>query len=49
MDAMFDVERKGKGGIAFIPFSKADCTVFRKVISTEDAIHEFAPILCTEA
>ncbi|MDM8289234.1 hypothetical protein QUW41_07940 [Slackia piriformis] len=48
-DVMFDVERDGKGGRVSIPFGKADCTVFRKVMSTEDTIHEFAPTLRTEA
>lgn len=47
-DVMFDVERDGKGGRVSIPFGKADCTVFRKVMSTEDTIHEFAPALRTE-
>ncbi|KUH59370.1 hypothetical protein AUL39_03365 [Tractidigestivibacter scatoligenes] len=32
-----------------IPFGKGDCTVFRKVMSTEDTITEFAPALRTEA
>lgn len=48
-DVMFDVERDGKGGRVSIPFGKGDCTVFRKVMSTEDTIHEFAPTLRTEA
>lgn len=47
-DVMFDVERDGKGGRVSIPFGKGDCTVFRKVMSTEDTIHEFAPTLRTE-
>ena len=47
-DVMFDVEREGKGGRVSIPFGKGDCTVFRKVMSTEDTIHEFAPALRTE-
>ncbi|WP_270573715.1 hypothetical protein [Candidatus Collinsella stercoripullorum] len=47
-DVMFDVKRDGKGGRVSIPFGKADCTVFRKVMSTEDTIHEFAPQLRTE-
>ena len=47
-DVMFDTERDGKGGRVSIPFGKADCTVFRKVMSTEDTIHEFAPALRTE-
>ena len=45
---MFDVERDGKGGRVSIPFGRQDCTVFRKVMSTEDTIHEFAPALRTE-
>lgn len=48
-DVMFDIERDGKGGRVSIPFGKADYTVFRKVMSTEDTIHEFAPTLRTEA
>jgi hypothetical protein len=32
-----------------IPFGKGDCTVFRKVMSTEDTIQEFAPALRTGA
>lgn len=28
-----------------IPFGKADCTVFRKVMSAEDTIQEFASAL----
>ena len=48
-DVMFDTEHDGKGGRVSIPFGKADCTVFRKVMSTEDTIHEFAPTLRTEA
>lgn len=48
-DVMFDTERDGKGGRVSIPFGKADCTVFRKVMSTEDTINEFAPTLRTEA
>ena len=47
-DVMFDVERDGKGGRVSIPFGRGDCTVFRKVMSTEDTIHEFAPALRTE-
>lgn len=48
-DVMFDVEKDGRGGRVSIPFGKADCIVFRKVMSTEDTIHEFAPPLRTEA
>ena len=48
-DVMFDVERDGKGGRVSIPFGRQDCTVFRKVMSTEDTIQEFAPALRTEA
>ena len=48
-DVMFDTERDGKGGRVSIPFGRQDCTVFRKVMSTEDTIHEFAPTLRTEA
>ena len=42
-------DRDGKGGRVSIPFGRQDCTVFRKVMSTEGAIHEFAPTLRTEA
>ena len=48
-DVMFDTERDGKGGRVSIPFGKADCTVSRKVVSTEGTIREFAPTLRTEA
>lgn len=48
-DVMFDTERDGRGGRVSIPFGRQDCTVFRKVMSTEDTIHEFAPTLRTEA
>lgn len=41
-DVVFDVERDGKECRVSIPFGKVDCTVFRKVMSTEDAIREFA-------
>lgn len=37
-DVMFYTERDGKGGHVSIPFGKGDCTVFRKAMSTEDAI-----------
>lgn len=47
-DVMFDRERDGKRGVP-IPFGKSDCTVFRKVMSTEDMVSEFAPALRTEA
>ncbi len=45
-DVMFDREREGNK-IVPIPFGKGDCTVFRKVMSTEDTIQEFAPALRT--
>ena len=45
-DVLFDKERDGKKRIS-IPFGKQDCTVFRKVMSTEDTIQEFAPALRT--
>lgn len=50
-DTLFDVEKVGTGKNkkpAAIPFGKNDCTVFRKVASTEDLIHEFAPALRTK-
>lgn len=48
-DVMFDQERTADGKRVPIPFGKGDCTVFRKVMSTEDTITEFAPALRTEA
>ena len=48
-DVMFDREKDAKGRNVPIPFGKGDCTVFRKVMSTEDTISEFAPALRTDA
>ena len=48
-DVMFDREKNEDGKSVPIPFGKGDCTVFRKVMSTEDTITEFAPALRTEA
>lgn len=48
-DVMFDQEKTADGRRIPIPFGKGDCTVFRKVMSTEDTITEFAPALRTEA
>lgn len=48
-DVMFDQERTADGRRVPIPFGKDDCTMFRKVMSTEDTIQEFAPALRTEA
>ena len=48
-DVMFDQEVDGKGRKVSIPFGRQDCTVFRKVMSTEDTIQEFAPALRTDA
>lgn len=48
-DVMFDQEKMSDGKRVPIPFGKGDCTVFRKVMSTEDTITEFAPALRTEA
>lgn len=48
-DVMFDQERTKDGKRIPIPFGKGDCTVFRKVMSIEDTIQEFAPALRTEA
>lgn len=45
-DVLFDREKSGDKTIS-IPFGKTDCTVFRKVMSTEDTIQEFAPALRT--
>ena len=46
-DVMFDKESSGTGKKVTIPFGKNDCTVFRKVMSTDDMIQEFAPTLRT--
>lgn len=47
-DVLFDRERSGDKTVS-IPFGKADCTVFRKVMSTDDMVQEFAPALRTGA
>ena len=47
-DVLFDREKNGDKTVS-IPFGRQDCTVFRKVMSTEDAIQEFAPALRTNA
>ena len=48
-DVMFDKETSGTGKKVTIPFGKNDCTVFRKVMSTDDMIQEFAPALRTSS
>lgn len=48
-DVMFDQEKDASGRRVPIPFGKGDCTVFRKVMSAEDTITEFAPALRTDA
>ena len=48
-DVMSDQQKDSDGKCVPIPFGKGDCTVFRKVMSTEDTITEFAPALRTEA
>ena len=48
-DVMFDKESSGTGKKVTIPFGKNDCTVFRKIMSTEDMIQEFAPALRTSS
>ncbi len=45
-DVLFDRSTDGNKTVT-IPFVKQDCTVFRKVMSTEDTIQEFAPALRT--
>lgn len=45
---LFDREKTGDKAIS-IPFGKQDCTVFCKVMSTEDTIQEFAPALRTSS
>ena len=47
-DVLFDKEQDGKKRVS-IPFGKQDCTVFRRVMSTEDTIQEFAPALRTSS
>ena len=47
-DVLFDREKTGDKSIS-IPFGKQDCTVFRKVMSTEDMVQEFAPALRTSS
>lgn len=47
-DVLFETDRDTGGKRIDIPFGKQDCTVFRKVMSTEDTIQEFAPSLRTE-
>jgi hypothetical protein len=47
-DVLFDREQDGNKNVT-IPFGKQDCTVFRKVMSTEDTIQEFAPALRTNS
>ena len=46
-DVLFDKDQDAKGRRVSIPFGKGDCTVFRKVMSTDDVIQEFAPALRT--
>lgn len=48
-DVMFDRATDEEGRRVPIPFGKGDCTVFRKVMSTEDVIQEFAPALRTDS
>lgn len=48
-DVLFDKESDGKGKRVSIPFGKQDCTVFRKVMSSDDMVQEFAPALRTNA
>ena len=48
-DVLFDKDTDGSGKKVTIPFGKNDCTIFRKVMSTEDMIQEFAPALRTSS
>ena len=49
-DVMFDRDDDGsKKKRTPIPFGKQDCTVFRKVMSADDMIQEFAPALRTSS
>lgn len=45
-DVLFDRSTDGNKTVT-IPFGRQDCTVFRKVMSTEETIQEFAPALRT--
>ena len=47
-DVLFDRSTDGNKTVT-IPFGRQDCTVFRKVMSTEDTIQEFAPALRTSS
>lgn len=47
-DVLFDREKNGDKTIS-IPFGRSDCMVFRKVMSIEDTIQEFAPALRTSS
>lgn len=47
-DVMFDYDKNGDKKTP-IPFGKGDCTIFRKVMSTEDVVQEFAPALRTSS
>ena len=46
---MFDQGKGSDGGRVPIPFGRGDCTVFRKVMSTEDTIQEFDSALRTDS
>lgn len=48
-DVMFDREQDGKKKRVAIPFGRQDCTMFRKVMSSDDMIQEFAPALRTSS
>lgn len=49
IDVMLDKETSGTGKKITVPFGKNDCTVFRKVMSTDDMIQEFASALRTSS
>ncbi len=48
-DVMFDKETSGSGKNVSIPFGRQDCTVFRKVMSSDGMVQEFAPALRTNS
>ena len=48
-DTLLEFNTSGDGKKRVIPFGKNDATIYRKVMSTDDVIHEYAPAMRTEA